>query len=203
MSSRNLDSVTEAGYNSDIFAEVILCQLNTTDINNPDVLDPIRVTNHTANIEWNGNLYYGFGNLLNIGEVEESTELAARSIEVTFAAFPLDTLNIVINAKYQNRDAWIYRGIIDLESNILYGDPFLLMRGKLDTSKIAITEEQLVITTTIRSILSDWSIPKAIRMNSATHKKKYFDDNGLEYVELISEMDNVKWKPLDPPKQEN
>jgi len=199
MTSRNLDTIAESAYSSDIFSEVIMCQLNTPSISDPSVTEPIYICNHTSNIEWRGNTYYGFGSLLSIGEVEESAELAARSVEVTFAAFPLEYISIVLETKYQNRLAWIHRGIIDLESNILYGDPFLVMKGRLDTSKVALSKEQLIIVTTIRSILSDWGIPKSIRMNSQTQKKYYFDDEGLDYVELITELDNVKWAPLPPP----
>jgi len=183
------DHVVEA-YDADIFMEAVLCRLNIPSGN-------LFATDHTSDLLWRGNTYKGLGSLISFGSVEETIELSAKTLEIRLGGFPPDKIDILLNEKLQSRDGFIYRCTIDLDSNTIYGDPALILRGKLDTSTIIVEEESLTIAVNLRSVLADWDIPKAVRLNDASHRTRFPFDRGLEYAEVITEMDNIVWSPGD------
>ena len=65
---------------------------------------PMRLTNRSKDVTFNGNLYAGDGVLLEVSEIEETTEVSPAGITITLAA-TAGLRNIIANEYFQGRRA--------------------------------------------------------------------------------------------------
>lgn len=153
-------------------------------------------------VEW-----YGAGNLLNVSEVEETTEIAAKGATLTLSAVPSEVISLALTEPYQGRVCNIYfgmfsRGSLQQESGayILQQDGSKIMlelretglteifTGYMDQMNIEEGPDTSTIQLNVENRLVDLERARTARYTSAYQKSKYPTDLGFDFVESLQDQ---------------
>lgn len=134
-----------------------------------------------------GKTYVGVGNLLSLGEIEETSEIVAPGATLTLSGMPTALIQAALAAPYQGRRCTIYIGSLD--SPTAYTEIF---SGDMDVMTISRSAETCTIQLDVQNRLVTLDRPRVRRYNSANHKSRYPNDLGFDFVE--AERD-VVWGP--------
>ena len=153
-------------------------------------------------VEW-----YGAGNLLNVSEVEETTEIAAKGATLTLSAVPSEVISLALQEPYQGRVCNIYfgmfsRGSLQQESGayILQQDGSKIMlelretglteifTGYMDQMNIEEGPDTSTIQLNVENRLVDLERARTARYTSAYQKSKYPTDLGFDFVESLQDQ---------------
>jgi hypothetical protein len=151
----------------------------------------VRFHSEVGDIAWGGNTYTGAGRLGGISAVEEESELARSPLNLSLSGLPTDLLSVLLNQHYQGRQATVYLGYLNLTTNVLVDDPFILHRGRMDTPQFE-QGETLAINLSVESRFAAWDRPVSRRFNNADQQSLYPGDRGLEFAEQSVER-QIAW----------
>jgi len=138
----------------------------------------VRLWNGYTDAQIEGETYQAAGDLLNISNVEENGEIAARGASVTLTGLDTSLVSVVLSEDYQNRPARIMFGTI--ESGVY--SAYTLFKGRMDVMSITEDGQTASIDITIENRLIDLERPRVYRYTSEDQKAKYPSDLGLDYV---------------------
>ena len=154
-----------------------------------------------------GITYIGTGNLLQVTDIEETTELAVRGATLTLSGMDSAIVSLALQEPYQGRNCSVNFGLysslvepgsllqeqafpsfillesggqIDLEGDIAFTEVF---SGYMDTMDIAESAETSTIALGVSNKLIDLERRRVFRYNSATQKILHPLDKGFDFVE--------------------
>ena len=137
--------------------------------------------------------YLGLGNLISIGQVQESADTKASGINITLSGLDTNILSSVFNETQQGIVVHLYFGVLTITDNALaiVDTPYQIFSGTVDTVSIAEDGQTSTIAYTIESKLI--SLEKALNFRYTDQDQKFFfpNDKGLEFV------DDVQNKSID------
>lgn len=139
----------------------------------------VRLWNGYGDLTINSATYTGAGTLLQISEVEETGEVAAKGITMTLTGIESSIISVALAENYQNRSAKIYIGTL-AENNAV--STYQLFGGRLDVMTIEESGETATIAVTAENRLIDLERPRSRRFTSEDQKSLYPNDLGLDYV---------------------
>lgn len=182
--SRDLDAATATASSADTALPVWFVKL---------AFDGGEVNLHSriGTITWGGDDYTGAGGIGGISVVDEDSELARSTLELTLEGLPTDILSTVLNEHYQGRTATVYLGYLDPVTNQLVADPGIIYRGRMDTAKPR-QGKTLSVSLTVESRFAAWDRPNVGRYNNADQQARYPGDRGLEFVEQTTDL-TIAW----------
>ena len=137
-------------------------------------------------ISWGGDTYVGAGDIGGISPVDEDTELARSTLQLSLRGLPTDLISVVGNEHYQGRPATLYLGYLDQSTRQLVADPVIVYKGRMDTATTQVGQE-LTVSLTVESRFAAWDRPLIRRYNNADQQSRYPGDRGLEFVEQTTE----------------
>lgn len=148
-----------------------------------------RISTFNQPITWGGNTWSGFGQLINISQVQEEEGSEAKNINITVVAAESSWLALAIGPveEYRGRAIKLYMCPMD-KSFTLVGTPVQVWRGTMDVVVISI-DENGEGNVTIQCETSAFSLKRrpVFRINAAQQKQKYPTDTGFDYlVDLIA-----------------
>lgn len=126
--------------------------------------------------------YVGSGNLLNISEVSETSEIAATGATITLAGVPSALLALALTEPYQGRVCRIYFGVVG--STTEYTE---LFTGYMDQMTIEEGPEYCTIQLSVESRLIDLERSRVRRYTNNDQKTRFPLDKGLEFVESLQD----------------
>lgn len=85
-------------------------------------------------IPWGGEIYFGFGNLIGISRLEETSEMRALNAVLTLSGVPSEILAVALAEPYQGRRANCWIAAID--EGAFIGEPYLLHDVYMDVLEI-------------------------------------------------------------------
>lgn len=165
--------------------------------------------NGTVVIE--GETYVGTGNILEVSEIEETAEIAAKGATLTLQGAPEEIVSLALQEPYQGRVCKIFFGSIDLRgvtSSLLLESPsnsFLLLEsgdkinldgdlffseifsGFMDTIDISDAGDSSVIELRVLNKLVDLERARVARYTSSFQKFLYPQDKGFDFVESLQD----------------
>lgn len=160
-----------------------------------------------------GVTYIGTGSLLNISEIEETTEMAVRGATISLSGMDATVISLALSQPYQGRPCSIGFGVFNGFSSVgsllkedvtqsfllledggqilLEGDLFhtQIFAGYMDTMDLAESAETSTIKLSVVNKLVDLERGRVVRYNSATQKQIYPEDKGLDYVESLGDQE--------------
>jgi len=71
----------------------------------------LRLWTGFGTLVYEGDSYFGTGNMLNISDVEETAEIAAKGITLTLSAVPSEVISLALTEPYQGRNCTLYFGL--------------------------------------------------------------------------------------------
>jgi len=148
---------------------------------------PMRLTSRARDVTFNGNLYSGNGVLLDVSEIEETTEVSPAGITITLAA-TATLRNIVATEFFQGRRARLWLGFIDAAGAVVAA-PIAVAGGAMDSADYEDDPAAPVVRLAIATRLRDLTIARERRWSSEDQKAVFPGDTGLRYVEAIQDYE--------------
>lgn len=137
-------------------------------------------------ITYEGKLYVGAGNLLNISPIEENTELRANGAQVILSGIGEPLISKARDSDYQGRKLVIKIGAMD-ESNEIISSPVVIFSGVMDVMSISDSGDSATISVSVENKLIEFDRTKVRRFTAEDQRIDYPDDKGLEYVSQIQD----------------
>lgn len=148
---------------------------------------PLRLTNRRGDVTFNGDLYLGNGELIEVSQIEETTEVSPAGLTITLAA-TAGLRNTIATEFYQGRGAQIWLGFID-DTGAVIAAPIAVAGGIMDDADYVGDPEEPTLRLAIATRLRDMSIARERRWSSEDQKATFPGDTGLRYVEAIQDFE--------------
>ena len=147
-----------------------------------------------GDITFGGNTYTGTGDLLNISQIAEVSELEATGINVTLTGLKSSFLVIAKNEEYQGRALIVHLGAFT-SAGALIADPVIVFSGLMDTMTITESGEHSTITVAVENKLIAFERAKVRRYTAEDQKIDHPTDKGFEFVTAIQEKEIIWGRP--------
>ena len=170
----------------------------------------LRLWTGTGTLVYNGQSWYGTGNLLQLDTIEETSEIAAKGATVTLSAVPSEVVSLALTEPYQGRKANIHFGtfvsghVLQESANYILledgGKIYLedqrtnltqIFSGYMDQMNIDEGADTATLTLTVENKLIDLEKPRTARFTSTYQKTLFPNDRGLEFVEDLQTKEIV------------
>lgn len=135
--------------------------------------------------------YVGAGTLLQIGEIAETSELAANGLTVALSGVTEPLISKARDEDYQGRELKVLMGAMD-DTNSVIADPVIIFSGFMDTMVINDGSETATIQVSVENRLIEFERNRVRRYTAEDQKIDYPNDKGLEFVAEIAEKE-IAW----------
>ena len=176
----------------------------------------LRLWTGFGTLVYNGQDYYGTGNLLDISSVEESTEIGAKGATLTLSGVPSEVISLALTEAYQGRTCNIHFGLIqkgslELESSQEVLQDYIKLEdgGKITLERVIVDLTQLftgymdqmsinegpdtsTVELKLENKLIDLERARIGRFTSQHQKSIYPEDKGLDFVESLQDT-TLNW----------
>ena len=154
-------------------------------------------------------VYTGTGKMLQLSQIEETSEIAAKGAVISLSGIPSDLISLAIQTPYQGREAKIFFGAKDVIVDLLdqeNGDYLLtenseniritvddgegmseIFAGYIDTMNIEEGAETSTISLTLESKLLQLERARIFRYTNQSQKARFPNDKGFEFVEDLQD----------------
>ncbi len=142
----------------------------------------LRLWTGYGTLDYQGNTWFGSGEMLAVESVEESTEISAKGASVSLSGIPQEVLSLALTEPYQGRKAKIYFGT--LNGGISLSEIF---SGYMDQMNIEEGPDSCTVQLTLENKLVDLERARVARFTSAYQKSIYPNDKGFDFVEDLQD----------------
>jgi len=150
----------------------------------------VRMWSGLGDLSFDSQTWLGAGSLVQVSNVEETSEIKASGVVVTFNGIPADLLSLVLSDVKQGALGKIYLGF--LSSGTVVATPWLIFEGRIDTPIINEEAETCSIAITYESRLIDLSRPRTARYTDQDQKREFPGDLGMEFVLALQDKE-IPW----------
>jgi hypothetical protein len=151
----------------------------------------LRLWSGLGEITWGGRTWAGAGTLLNVGTIEETTDVVATGTTVTLSGIPTDLVSACINDARQGLPGQIYLGFLTAAGAVI-ADPVMAFAGRLDVPTIMDGADRCEIQITYESRLIDLNRAREWRYTHESQQQISPGDRGFEYVAGLQERE-IRW----------
>lgn len=149
-----------------------------------------------GDIEVNGHIWQGLGDLISISPISTTYQVSAEQVTFEVAATS-ELLGLARNAKTQvrGRSVTIYMQLYTMEPEAALGSPVSLYAGTMERmpwSASGPTERRLRLE--CEGLFFRRNAPPRGRWTDADQKSRYLGDRGLERLPLYANGYEVKWR---------
>tara|TARA_R110000823_G_scaffold178335_1_gene310824 strand:- start:247 stop:807 length:561 start_codon:yes stop_codon:yes gene_type:complete len=145
-----------------------------------------------GDITFGGETYFGSGDIIHLGSVNETSEIRANGIQISLSGIPAELVSAALQDPYQGRIAKIYFGVLNGTTGAVIADPYLIFKGRMDLMTIEDGGETASISVTAESRLIDLNRAKERRFTDNDQKIDYPDDKGLQHIQGLQEK-QISW----------
>jgi hypothetical protein len=151
----------------------------------------LRLWSGLGEITWGGRTWAGAGTLLNVGAIEETTDVVATGTTVTLSGIPTDLISLCISDARQGLPGQIYLGFLTAAGAVI-ADPVMAFAGRLDVPTIMDGADRCEIQITYESRLIDLNRAREWRYTHESQQQISPGDRGFEYVAGLQERE-IRW----------
>lgn len=147
---------------------------------------PIYAWTGLGEISLHGNTYTGTGQLLQISEVQETQDIAAKGMTLALSGIPSGLLSLALTEPYQGRTCKVYLGFMtSWESPDSSPDTMEIFSGYMDQMNIDEGPETSTIKMTVESRLIDLERPRNRRYTRENQQIRHSGDRAFDFVESM------------------
>lgn len=139
-----------------------------------------------GNVIWNGQTWLGGGKLIGVSGVSEVAKVQASGTAFTLSGVDLALVSLALQSMQRYLPAKLWVGAMDDNFQII-ADPYLLLNGRVDSSKIVATGKSAMITVTAESRLIALRLPKWRRYTDLDQRIEHPQDAGFSFVDTIQD----------------
>jgi hypothetical protein len=144
----------------------------------------------TINDDFGNGTYLGVGALGSISTISETTEIAAKGIDLTLSGIPTEYVSLALSDNYRGREMALY--LILFNTNLSTYEQITVFRGRMDQLIINESGETSTITVKCESRLIDLNRVKDIRYTDEAQKELYPNDTGLRFIASMADK-SIYW----------
>jgi hypothetical protein len=144
----------------------------------------------SLNDDFGNGTYLGIGGLGSITSVAETTEVAAKGIDLTLNGIPSEYVSLALTDNYRGRTVAVY--LILFNTDMSSYEQINIFRGRMDTLSISEGTDNCSITIKCENRLIDLNRADDIRYTDEAQKILYPDDKGLEFVSSMADK-SIYW----------
>ena len=177
--TRSLESAMQSAVVADLVRPIVLvrCAFDSGALN---------LWTGIGNLTVGGVTYVGAGGLLSVGEMKESSDLAANGITITLEGVTSPLITKARDENYQGRELKVLLGATDASNGVI-ADPVVIFSGFMDTMTINETGETASIAVTVENRLIEFEKTRVRRYTAEDQRIDFPDDRGLEFVAELAE----------------
>lgn len=149
-----------------------------------------------GNLQWNGQLWVGIGNLGTISAIEESSEIKATNVTFTLSGIPLDLIGKALGEVRQGYPVQLWFGTLGDNNNVL-ADPLQMYAGRMDVPTIDEGAATATISISTENRLIDLNRSRERRFTDQDQQIDHPGDLGFQYVQFIQNW-NGTWGKAGP-----
>ncbi len=143
-----------------------------------------------GDLSLDGNTYTGSGDLLQISDIRESSDIAAYGATLDLSGIPSNTVALAESEPYQGRKCIIKFGVLAFGANPT--DAFTVFSGEMDQMTIQIGPTTASISLEVESRLIDLRRPRLRRYTDADQQSRYPGDLAFEFVTRL-QTESLEW----------
>ena len=165
-------------------------------------------------VAFNGEIYQGSGELIQLQEVTETQELVANNVDISLNGIPATLVSTALAEDYQGRPISVYFGIFepsnttnlidtwgliddinlwdDGDTKIEITNAYLMFKGQMNVMSIEDNGETASILMSNESSLIGLRDSKERRYTDEDQKSEYPNDKGFEFVALSQDVE-LNW----------
>lgn len=152
--------------------------------------DDILVWSGTDELIIGSDTYQGAGSLLEIGGVEDTTELKSSGLTVSISGMDTTVLDYALSENYQNRVITLLMGFLMGGSNESAGT-LTLFKGRMTNLSITDSPDGALIQVNAENRLIDLKRPSNLRYTKNSQRYVDANDTGFNRVNKIQDMEIV------------
>lgn len=147
---------------------------------------PVHAWTGLGNITLGSTTYTGVHDLMQISEVQETQDIAARGMTISLSGIPSDLIGLAITQPYQGRTCKVYLGFMtSWESPDTSPDTMEVFSGYMDQMIINEGPDTSTIQLSVESRLIDLERPRNRRYTSQNQKIRFANDKAFDFVENL------------------
>ena len=146
--------------------------------------DPVRVHDWLGEITWNGHQWTGVGNLGELKDIEETTEISNISVQLVLSGVNTDLLSKALTSNYYRRSTWIYIGMLNAATGQLTAGADILWQGYMDVMTVQVAGDEMALILTAENEDADLDRPSGTLYSNAQQQADYPGDKGFEYLKF-------------------
>ena len=175
-----------------------------------DSPNEIHLWTGVGDLDYDGKIWTGAGNLLDISSVDEAADLAARGATITLSGMTSEVVSLALQEPYQGRVCNIYFGTFSTGAILQESGSFILLQdgskiniedgstgfnqtfsGYMDQMNIQENPDTATIELTVENKLIDLERPRIARYTSAYQKSVYPGDKGMDFIEDLQDKEII------------
>tara|TARA_R110000744_G_scaffold53002_2_gene113364 strand:- start:306 stop:932 length:627 start_codon:yes stop_codon:yes gene_type:complete len=157
--------------------------------------DTIRVWSGLDDLTIGGNTYTGAGSLLNIGGVEENTQVQSNGLDISLSGIDSTVLGYAITENYQNRTINLYLGYLMGGTNEVAGT-LTLFKGRMTNLTISDNPNGSTVNISAENRLIDLDRPSNFRYTKESQNFLHSGDTGFNRVASLQDK-QIVWGKTD------
>jgi len=146
--------------------------------------------NGIGDLSLGGNTYTGAGTLLELSEMQESSDIASYGATLTLSGIPNNLVQLALAEPYQGRKAIVKFGV-DVSGT---KSSVTVFTGEMDQMNFSFGPETATISLDVESRLVDLNRPRIRRYTDADQQSRHAGDRAFEFVPRL-QNENLSWQP--------
>lgn len=174
----------------------------------------LRMWTGYGTVDFNGETFFGAGNMIGFSTIEETEELEAKGIVVSLNGIPSSLIAISLTEKTRARPFRMYlasyttqryvatedgTGVVDLEDdsgsvlleNQLIDVPYKIFSGLMDVIEFVDNGQEATLRLSVENALIIGRRTKVRRYTSEDQKKRFPNDKGLDFINQLQDKELV------------
>ena len=180
--SRSINATTLAEIEKDAVKTSHLVQFHLS--------SSIYFTDAGFDISYGGNSYLASSHLLEIGSVNESSDVRVGTLSITLSGVEQSFVSAFLGSPYIGRQVIFYRAFLNASSQII-GDPILIFDGRIDGYDLNEGRNDSRITVNVASHWSDFEKKSGRYTNPNSQALFFTGDKGFDFAANI--VKDLKW----------
>ena len=158
----------------------------------------IRLLDGAGEVHYGPHIYYGshpvFGSIMSVDPIQEQIGTEAPAMRMKFLPQDSVALATMTDPAKQGSPVNIYWAVLDDNTGLILGEPYLVFAGELDAAEADIDQNETTIT---MDVTSSWDLlfinGEGLRLNNAQHLKTWAEntagERGFEFVVAIQRQE--------------
>lgn len=160
------------------------CHLVQIDFNGGTV----RLTDAGYDMTYSGNTFLANGQLLDVDDIKETSDLRVNEIGITLTAVTQSLLAILLQNSQIGREVTISRAYIDDTTGQPINNPIPLTTSQISGFAVSTSSQgESSLQLKIASEFADWERTTGRRTTEASQQKIYPNDRGMEFATQVQQ----------------